>query len=431
MISTSDSETAVIGALFNIPGWLNRRREQIVPGLFQNVFHQAIVSAALSLTSHESNPDLWAITNHLSADPQNAGIAPLLAELAYPANIPFGDTGDTHLQALRTAYQRRELADAHTKAAELLRDAPLFGPDGENVAQKVDDIMQDAGKMPGKMLARRHVKDIIHDVLDEIQDRVDNPGRLAGISTGIPTLDRKTAGMMKGQVWVFAGLPGDGKSTLMQNCAEAAAYSGHKVSWYPLEMPDTEQVFRLLASGGGVDNERLFSGMLSQGDMAALAAANRRLRDSPIEIVNVDGATAGDIINDIERSDAEIAVVDYLQLMEETSARKGANREEIIASISRRLKRTARRSGKTILTGSQLNDGGKLRESRAIGQDADKIFLINKHPLEGGENGELDDTKRLLWCDKNRGLKRHWELPLHFLGHVFQFKEIPQHETEY
>lgn len=427
MISTTDSEIAVVASMFNLPGWLNRHREQIAPGLFQNVNHALIVSTALALTPTDGNPDVWAITNRINHESAGTGVGALVTEIACASNVPLPRDAQTHLEALRRAYQRRELADAHEKAAEAFRTAPLFPSEGEeDVGKVVEDIMADAGKLPGKMLSRKHVREIIPSVFDEIQERCQNPGRLAGISTGIQALDQKTAGMMKGHVWVFAGLPGDGKSTLMQNCAESAAYAGHKVDWYPLEMPDTEQVFRLLSAGGGVDNEKLFSGHMQRWEQEALGVAVKRLKESPIHIVDVDGASAGDIISDIARSDAEIVVVDYLQLMEETGGRKGANREEIIASISRRLKRTAKQTGKTILTGSQLNDGGKLRESRAIGQDADKVFLINKHPLEGGGDGDYDDSMRLLFCDKNRGFKRHWELPLRFLGHVFQFKEVPQ-----
>jgi replicative DNA helicase len=108
--------------------------------------------------------------------------------------------------------------------------------------------------------------------------------------------------------------------------------------------------------------------------------------------------------------------------MEDSSARKSDTREGVLASISRRQKRLARRTGKVILTASQLNDSGKLRESRAIGQDADKVFMLKKCTDENSETG-LNDAMRTLWCDKSRGGKRHWELKLKFLGSIFQFRE--------
>jgi replicative DNA helicase len=85
------------------------------------------------------------------------------------------------------------------------------------------------------------------------------------------------------------------------------------------------------------------------------------------------------------------------------------------------MKNVAKRTGTHILTASQLNDSGKLRESRAIGQDADGVFIISKVELE---EGGTDDTQRKLWCEKNRGGKRHWTLQLAFSGATFTFKEI-------
>lgn len=419
-MTSHESEQVVISAIFNLPGYLGRYRDQIAAGLFAHDTHKSITSAILAVGGVGDTPDFWAVTNRLGQ-----GLASAVTELAAPDRIPSADEAQRHLRAVRAAFERREMAGAYIKAAELLQTAPLFAEDGApDLSAQVEDILADAGKLPGKTLLRRHIKDVIPDVFSEIEQRASHPGRLAGISTGIASLDRKTAGMMPGHVWVFAGLPGDGKSTLMQNCAEAAAFAGHRVAWYPLEMPDTEQVFRLLASASEVDNSNLFSGILSGGEMAALQAATRRLKDSPINLVNIDGVTASDILHDIEMSSCEIAVVDYLQLLEPGEIRKGESREQVISTIARQLKNVARRTGKVILTGSQLNDDGRLRESRAIGQHADKVMVINKAALEGGEKGETDDTRRDLYCAKNRGLARNWTLPLYFLGHVFQFKEI-------
>jgi len=117
-------------------------------------------------------------------------------------------------------------------------------------------------------------------------------------------------------------------------------------------------------------------------------------------------------------------VVDYLQLME-SDGRKGASREELVAAISRKLKAVAKRTGCHILTASQLNDAGRLRESRAIGHDADAVFLVNKYT---NEDGSFDDGKRKLFCDKNRGGKRQWEVELMFNGPTFTFKEAPTND---
>ena len=185
----------------------------------------------------------------------------------------------------------------------------------------------------------------------------------------------KAAETLGGKVWVVCGRPGDGKSVLMQNFCESAIEHGKSVRIYPLEMSQSEQAFRVLCSTGGIDNQSMGRGTLTRTEQEALALALKRMSAMKADIVDVDGATASDILHDIEQCDADVIMVDYLQLMEDTGPRKGATREEIIASVSRRLKRTAKKSNKIVLTARQLNDNGQLRESRAIGQDAGAVLV--------------------------------------------------------
>jgi len=251
-------------------------------------------------------------------------------------------------------------------------------------------------------------------LIEDIEKRVQAGSKLPGISTGFPFIDAKTGGMQGGRVWVIAGKPGDGKSVLMQNFLESAVALGKKVRIYPLEMTQQEQAYRLLCSQGNLDNQSVWKGMMTRAEQQAMLAAVKTLSKAQCDIVDVNGATATEILADIEQSDCDVAMVDYLQLMEDDGNKKGS-REEIIASISRRLKRTAVKCGKVILTASQLNDFGQLRESRAIGQDADYIIYIEKV--------DEDDTKRLLKCIKNRTGERFWEKEMDFLGQYYKFRE--------
>ena len=343
-----------------------------------------------------------------------AAISELYAFVPLPSHFPY------YLGTLRSLLIKRQNIEAHARSLEL-----LFTSKEESLAKTLDDVkglLEEAGKMQGQALKSRTLAESIESWLDGMEDRQKNPGRLPGVSTGFSFLDKRTGGMQPGKVWVFAGEPWDGKSTILQNCAESAARLGHKVRWYPLEMPEEEQTHRLVSSDSRVDNETLYSAILNRAEQSALATSIRRLKDLPIEIVDVEDATATDIFADIERSDARIIVVDYLQLYEDISARKSDTRETVLSGISRRQKRLARRTGKTILTASQLNDNGKLRESRAIGQDADFVSTIEKFWLDD-KMREHDDERRRLRNDKNRGGRRGWKMDMRFLGSVFQFRE--------
>jgi replicative DNA helicase len=71
---------------------------------------------------------------------------------------------------------------------------------------------------------------------------------------------------------------------------------------------------------------------------------------------------------------------------------------------------------------SQLNDDGKLRESRAIAHDADVLLLIRKVKPENkhAKVDELSDLRQI-FCPKNRGGKRNWHFDVRLNGANFQF----------
>lgn len=329
-----------------------------------------------------------------------------------------------YLKIMEDAHVARRNIEAHARAIH-----EFFAP-GLDVTAAItaaEEHVLNAANGIIRRMTRKTIKEAISETIDGIQEHLQLAGALPGWTTGFQCIDKATGGQRKGKVTVFAGLPSDGKSAIMQNCARAALRAGAKVGWYSLEMPLPEQTARILCEDSGVDAGSLYGGTMTRGQSDMFARSVRELSSMGADIVETDGYTATEILADIAASNYDLAVVDYLQLME-YDGRKGATREEIIASISRRMKQVAKKSGCHILTASQLNDQGKLRESRAIGQDADNVFLVHKHPLESGEG--YDDTRRILFCEKNRGGKRHWQAPLLFNGPTFTFKELPPNEPE-
>ncbi len=418
--ASEEAESGVLSCLLQDPRYIIANVSTMPPSLFAHAGRQEIFMALVDAACENYPIDPVSLTHRLrnTGRLENVGGASYISELY--SYVPLPSHFGHYLTILRNLYSQRKHIEAHAQALDR-----LFSAQDSAVAGTLDEIkgiMEEAGKMPGQLLKSYSMAECMDSLIAEIEERAKNPGKLAGISTGFPTIDKHTGGMMPGQVWVFAGEPGDGKSTIIQNLAEFSALNGHKVRWYSLEMTRNEQMLRVVSSASQIDNGKLYTGALSKGESQGLTSAAIRLKRCQVQLVEVEDATATDIFADIERSDAEIIVVDYLQLMDDGSARKSDTREGVLASISRRQKRLARRTGKTILTASQLNDSGKLRESRAIGQDADKVFMLKKFNLEDSETG-FDDERRKLWNDKNRGGKRHWELPLRFLGSIFQFRE--------
>ena len=95
---------------------------------------------------------------------------------------------------------------------------------------------------------------------------------------------------------------------------------------------------------------------------------------------------------------------------------KAENREREVAHISRTLKKLALETGLIVLALSQLNDDGKLRESRTIGQDADLVLRIDE------VKGEPD--LRDLRIVKGRRTKKGSAVRLKFREDYLRFSQV-------
>ena len=73
----------------------------------------------------------------------------------------------------------------------------------------------------------------------------------------------------------------------------------------------------------------------------------------------------------------DLVALDYAQLVE-VSRQKGDSREREVANVSRAFKTLANDLGFLGIILSQLNDEGKMRESRALAHDADAVLSIEK-----------------------------------------------------
>jgi replicative DNA helicase len=90
---------------------------------------------------------------------------------------------------------------------------------------------------------------------------------------------------------------------------------------------------------------------------------------------------------------------------------KADSREQAISELARRLKLTALKTNSVVLTASQLNEEGRLRESRAIGHHADAVINI-RH-----------DGSPIIVIDKNRRGQRGATVPVVMRGDISRFEE--------
>jgi replicative DNA helicase len=126
---------------------------------------------------------------------------------------------------------------------------------------------------------------------------------------------------------------------------------------------------------------------------------------------------------------ADLIVVDYLQIVTMPSA---DNREQAVSELSRRLKLTGLKTNSAVITASQLNDEGAVRESRAIAHHTDFLVLIS-HPDEKKKETssfkkktETQPTSRI-HIGKNRRGQRDVFVPVKMRGEISRFEQIDEH----
>ena len=233
-------------------------------------------------------------------------------------------------------------------------------------------------------------------ILKRKDERLVSGETLEKFPIGLAPLDSHIdGGFHRGEMGVFAGNTGDGKTALLTQAAAHSAEAGHKVRYYSLEMPDEDVFDRIACALRGVSKRDEKRFRLALFDLGGLSLHIHQQFSELGEIASAIRAAA-------RAGDCDVAVVDYIQRV----GIEADTRELAVATVARTLKTIAMREKIVVLTASQLNDNGQLRESRNIGMEGDFVFRIT-------ENG--------LRVDKCRRGPRDVLLPCHLLGAQSRF----------
>lgn len=242
------------------------------------------------------------------------------------------------------------------------------------------------------------IKSLTSDALVKIERLFTSKGSISGLSTGLVDLDRLTDGLHGGEMVVIAAYPSTGKTTLSVNMVFENALKGIPSAVFTAEMRPVQLVIKAICAEARINLYDVRDGHVSESDFGRMTAASARIAASKIHIESIAGQTIGQLIALARRvkqkHDIKLAVVDYLQLL---SCPGMDNREQEVSQISKGIKAIAMELDIPVIVLSQLNDDGKLRESRAIGQDADGIWKLS---LSGDRVPDVQPIK--LVVEKNR-----------------------------
>ncbi len=378
----------------------------------------------------------------LFAELQSLQIIEAVGGFEYVQDLPDG-VGSTaslpyYLGKIKNAYALRRMIAACVETVGL-----CYEP--------VDDLDTFIDAAEAQILGARiqsekgatHIKAAVLRAITRLEEYHQNKGKLMGISSGFPDLDKLTSGFRGGQMIVLAARPSIGKSSIAMNIVEAVAIDQKlPVGVFSLEMTEDELVERLIGSRGRVNIRNMKEGVFLERDFPRITSVAGKLCNAPIYIDDTGGLSILQLRAKARRMwqqyGIKLFVIDYMQLMNST-AKKASNRQQEVGDISRGVKSLAKELNVPVIVLAQLNrelekDKNRkprtsdLRESGDIEQDADIIGLLYRPDGEDADQfAEVIPINLLL--GKNRGGPTG-ELKLTFLKQFTRFESAAKIEPE-
>jgi replicative DNA helicase len=264
-------------------------------------------------------------------------------------------------------------------------------------------------------------------------------GRYRGVSTGLASLDRVTAGIREDDVWFIGGRTSMGKSVLATVLARAIAQQGRGVIFNSLEMPMREVQARLAAEvaydqerrydGAGFENIRygdILRGRGTPEQHARAVAAARKLADLPLVVNDKGGLSIEDIRTQAQRQfrawekagvPRGAVVIDHIGLVR-PHTKRGDSKAAETADVVNELKALAKYLKAPVIALCQVNRNtenrsdhrptlGDLNWSGAIEQIADLICLLYREAYYLERSANREDQDRAITVENEMELLIH------------------------
>lgn len=366
----SQAELAVLGGLMRDNSALDRV-DFLKPGMFTG-FHQDIFAAMQSQADKRLPFD--AVT-----------LSEMGGDLVYLGTITKNTMSTANIRhyakRVQEEAQRREVVSICGEIIDQAHDLPIA--ELTDMAQeRVLGLSEKDHKGPSQ------IRDVLRASVDALDSRFHRGGAIIGLPTGFQDLDELLAGLQRSDLFILAGRPAMGKTTLAMNIAQHVSRET-PVLVFSLEMPEDQLADRMVCAAGAIDFKRYRTGQLDDDDWPKVTTAVSLLAEHHLEIDDQGGLTIGQIRARARKAHRKaplgLVVVDYLQLI--THAGKSEGRRLEIEAITRGLKEMAKELNIPVIALSQLSRSvenrtnkrpmmSDLRESGSIEQDADVIAFV-------------------------------------------------------
>lgn len=436
--ASADAEQGVICSFLLAPREVGDKciERRITHEMFHIPAHSKIYSCMISMHIEQEPIDLVTLTqklrdwNELDATGGAAFITQLFTFLPTAANFLY------YLEILEEKFTLREIIRICTEYAARSYD------EQSEVTMILDELeTRVMGIAKTRVIRSITVKDLIMQVLNKFDFAYAHPGKLGGMSTGFPELDRKIDGLHAEEMIVIAARPGHGKTAIAMNIVEALAIDQKRpVAVFSLEMSGEQLVQRLLCSRARVNWFRFRDGGVAERDFPALTSAASHIAEAKIFIEDDAGMSIQEIRARARRLRSEHGIeaifLDYLQLATSTSRKAQDNRQVEVMEVSQGCKKMARELGIPVVALAQIDRGvekgqktirkarlSDLRDSGSIEQDADTVAFLRLEELYAENEEEARELEGKATLDIAK--QRHGplgEVPLTYLKAYTRFE---------
>lgn len=195
----------------------------------------------------------------------------------------------SHVHEVRYQAQRRQVHDMLTDALEQVTENTktpdeVAGGLSEGAVQVLTDRLAHAGGKSFADLGREFLRK------QKRRQRIVQDGGELGAKFGLPFIDDYTKGIHPGELWMFAGDPNVGKTSISYMCAfgfaarQARLPEDERVGTLvlSLEMDEWQTSTRFASQLAGIDGAKIRAGDTTDSDLNRIAQAWSKHKDLPL-----------------------------------------------------------------------------------------------------------------------------------------------------
>jgi replicative DNA helicase len=345
-IHSEEAEQAVIGSVLIDEKCFELIKDWIPSDdVFYGEKHQKIWNSIYELKRENIPVDL------VNVSAKNSGLAYYITGLV--EKVPTTANVESYARQINQDWLRRKLVRQSETISKRALDST------NNINSLLEDVHETATSLlnlePGQ-------KFDLDSLLVDTKSSLFEKKNLT--TTGIKPLDDIISGMTKGEITIFAGRPGNAKTTCVANIARNLVLQGKKVVMFNREMPNTEMMKKFIA----MEAEGITYHMLRHN-----AVTNKESIEKSLKIIketynnklfmydnirNLEGT-----FREIRRIKPDVVIDDHIGLIEYPNNDMRDLRLKI-ADTSRRYKWLCKSENISVILVSQLNRNIEYRTER-------------------------------------------------------------------